>query len=56
MKVAILLCAIIGQCLSATTVEILAGDSQFSTLVSLLTKANLVDAVNQGKSLLYVNE
>lgn len=31
-----------------TTVEMLAGDAKFSTLVSLVTKANLVDTLNGG--------
>lgn len=50
--VAVLFCALISQCLAATTVEILAADPEMSTLVSLVTQAGLVDALNSGKSLL----
>jgi len=50
MKVVCLLLAVLGSSLAATTVELLAGDKKFSTLVSLVTKAGLVDAINSGKS------
>ncbi|XP_060597006.1 protein sll1483-like [Ruditapes philippinarum] len=48
MKVAVILCAIISQCLAATTIETLVADPKMSTLVSLVTKAGLVDAINGG--------
>jgi hypothetical protein len=54
MKVAVILCAIISQCLAATTIETLVADPKMSTLVSLVTKAGLVDAINGGKSSFFV--
>jgi len=40
--------------MAATTVELLAGDSRFSTLVSLVTKAGLVDTLNQGTTVVFL--
>merc|ERR1712076_195037 len=49
MKVVLcLLGALIGATHAATTVETLVNDPNFSTLVSLVTKAGLVDALNGG--------
>merc|ERR1711860_13445 len=48
MKVFALVCALIGSCFAATTVEILANDPNHSTLVSLVTQAGLVNALNGG--------
>ncbi|KAL4227844.1 hypothetical protein ACF0H5_013282 [Mactra antiquata] len=48
MKLFIFLSVAICQCFAATTVELLAGDPKYSTLVSLVTKAGLVDAINGG--------
>jgi len=48
MKCVALFCLLIGSSFAATTVELLAGDSNFSTLVDLVTKAGLVDAINGG--------
>jgi len=46
--VAALLCVMVGGCFAATTVEVLANDPNMSTLVSLVTQAGLVDAINGG--------
>lgn len=48
MTVLALLCALIGASHAATTVEMLAGNANFSTLVDLVTKAGLVPALNGG--------
>lgn len=48
MKVILVLCAVVSQCLAATTVETLVADPNMSTLVKLVTQAGLVDAVNAG--------
>jgi len=48
MKVLGLLSLCVCTCFAATTVETLAGDSEFSTLVSLVTQANLVSDLNGG--------
>jgi len=48
MKVLALLSVVVCQCFAATTVEVLANDPNMSTLVSLVTKAGLVGALNSG--------
>jgi uncharacterized surface protein with fasciclin (FAS1) repeats len=48
MKIFALVCLMFGGSLAATTVEMLAGDSRFSTLVNLVTQAQLVDTLNGG--------
>jgi len=48
MKVFVILCAIVCQCLAKTTIELLAEDPKMSTLVGLVTKAGLVNAINSG--------
>ncbi|KAL4224473.1 hypothetical protein ACF0H5_015174 [Mactra antiquata] len=48
MKVCVILLGFVCQCFAATTVELLAGDPNMSTLVSLVTQAGLVDAINSG--------
>jgi len=58
MRVLTLLCAVactlVSRTMAATTVELLAGDSRFSTLVSLVTKAGLVDTLNQGTTVVFL--
>jgi len=39
---------LVGSCFARTTVDLLAGDARFSTLVKLVTQANLVDTLNGG--------
>ncbi|KAH3822434.1 hypothetical protein DPMN_124212 [Dreissena polymorpha] len=45
---AILLAVSIGGCRALSTVQTLAGDPHFSTLVSLVTQAGLADTLNNG--------
>ena len=51
MKIAVVcvLIALVAVSYAATTVEMLVADARFSTLVSLVSKAGLVDAINEGK-------
>jgi len=48
MQVLGLLSLCIGTCFAATTVQLLANDPKFSTLVNLVTQAGLVDDLNGG--------
>ncbi|KAL4222381.1 hypothetical protein ACF0H5_018420 [Mactra antiquata] len=48
MKICVILFALVCGCFAATTVELLASDPNMSTLVSLVTQAGLVDAINSG--------
>ena len=46
----LVLCALVSQCWAASTIDILASDPRMNTLVDLVTKAGLVNAINSGKS------
>ncbi|KAH3788444.1 hypothetical protein DPMN_166588 [Dreissena polymorpha] len=46
-----LMLVVVCGCRALSTVQTLAGDKSFSTLVSLVTQAGLVDTLNGGKKM-----